>query len=143
MESNKRLIPVVLVALMASLLISSAIFNSCSTSDMERDSAQGAHTVAEESLAEIAGRYEVVAMVTEGRQTTPEDLALLKGKGLTCTITLEADGTGTLNLFGEQTGLTWDEKSISTAEKSMSYTYRDDQLVVVDGDSSLTFSRAA
>ena len=143
MESNKRLIPVVLVALVTSLLISSAIFRSCSTSGMGSGSAQSAHTVAEESLAKMAGRYEIVAMVTEGKQTTPEDLELLKGKGLTCTITLEADGTGTLDLFGEQTSLTWDEKSISTAEKSMSYTYRDDQLIVADGDSSLTFSRAA
>ena len=109
MESNKRLIPVVLVALVASLLISSAIFRSCSTSGMESGSAQSAHTVAEESLAKMAGRYEIVAMVTEGKQTTPEDLELLKGKGLTCT----------------------------------SYTYRDDQLIVADGDSSLTFSRAA
>ena len=78
-------------------------------------------------------------MISEGKETTAEDLSLLKSKGLNCTIVLRADGTGVLDLFGEETNLTWDEKNISTGTKTMPYTRKDDQLTVTDGNSSLTF----
>ncbi len=91
-------------------------------------------------LAERAGTYEVTAMITDGKETPAEDLTLLKSKGLDCILTLADDGTGTVDLFGEKNDLIWDEESISAGGKIMSYTYEDRQIVLVNGNSTLTFT---
>ena len=88
---------------------------------------------------EIAGQYEITAMITKGEETPAEDLALLKSKGLDCTIDLHTDGTGVLVLFGEESDVTWDGNSITASGKTLPYSYEDGQLVVTNGDSSLTF----
>ena len=80
-------------------------------------------------------------LVSEGKETTPEDLALMKDKGLNCTITLKTDGTGVLDLFGDKTDLTWDGSTISTAKKTYRYTFEGDQLTLTEGNSSLSFVR--
>ena len=87
-----------------------------------------------------AGKYELSAMVTEGKETAPEDIELLKKKGLDCTLTLEADGTGILDLFGEETAVTWDEETVSAGDKTMPYIREDKKITLTDGESSLTFS---
>ncbi len=89
--------------------------------------------------AEIAGQYEITAMITKGEETPAEDLALLKSKGLDCTIDLHKDGTGVLVLFGEESDVTWDGNTITASGKTLPYSYNDGQLVVTNGDSSLTF----
>ena len=94
-----------------------------------------------EAVSAIVGQYEITGMVTKGEETSPEDLALLKSKGLSCTIDLKADGTGTLTLFGEESAVTWDEKNIKAAGKTIPYTFKDDQITFTNGDASLTFTR--
>ena len=90
---------------------------------------------------ELPGSYTLSAMVRDGEETPAEDIALLEEKGLDCSLTLEADGSGTLDLFGEEKELAWDEESITTGEKTYQYTLAEGQLVITDGDSSLTFLR--
>ena len=146
----KKLIPVILVILLSLSLVDC----SCSEPAKESESAteSGIATTAEpaaestaeskeEPKADITGQYEITGMITDGKETTAEDLALMKSKGLNCTITLKADGTGVLDLFGEEKALTWDDSTISTAEKQYLYTCEGDQLTVTDKDSSLTFTR--
>ena len=131
MNDKKKRIPVILAAVLV-IMAAMLLMCSCKKADSSRESAEVKTEKTEE-------RYELIAMVSEGEETSAEDLALLKSKGLNCTIVLRADGTGVLDLFGEETNLTWDEKNISTGTKNMPYTRKDDQLTVTDGNSSLTF----
>ncbi len=91
--------------------------------------------------ADIAGHYEIVAMISDGKESSAEDLALMKSRGLSCTIVLNADGTGVLDLFGEESVLTWDAEAITAAGKTMPYMCRYGLLTLINGNSSLTFSR--
>lgn len=127
MNKKKKRIPAILISV---LLIVAVMIVLCSCRKTE---------VSQESVEIKEEAFEIMAMISDGEETTAEDLALLKSKGLNCTIVLRSDGTGILNLFGEETNLTWDEKNISTDTKTMPYTRQDDQLVLKDGNSSLTF----
>lgn len=141
MKKIKALISVMLIALLALLLAACSCTKPETEIEAESTVEESVTEEAEETEADIAGEYEITAMVSDGKETSSEDLELLKSKGLTCTITLESDGTGVLNLFGEESDMTWDEESISTDEKTMTYTFGDQQLTLIDGTSSLTFSR--
>ena len=134
MNDKKKRIPVILAAVLVIMAVMLLIC-SCKKADSSRESAE----IKTEKTDE---RYEIIAMVSDGVETSAEDLALLKSKGLSCTIVLKADGTGVLDLFGEETKLTWDEKNISTDKKTMPYTRKDDQLTITDGNSSLTFLKS-
>ena len=131
MEKKKKRIPVI-VAVVFVIIAAMLMICSCRKADSSREGAEIKTEKTEE-------RYEIIAMISEGKETTAEDLALLKSKGLSCTMVLRSDGTGVLDLFGEETNLTWDEKNISTGTKTMPYTRKDDQLTITDGNSSLTF----
>lgn len=150
-DKLKKLIPVILMAMLSLLLVDC----SCSEPAKESGSVTESETVstpaaAESSTAEsreapgadLAGTYEIVAMVSEGKETTDEDLALMKSKGLNCTLTLEPGGTGVLDLFGEKTELTWDAETISAGGKTYSCTFLEGKLILANGSSSLTFAPA-
>ena len=131
MNEKKKRIPVILAAVLV-IMAAMLLICSCKKADSSRESAEIKTEKTEE-------RYEIIAMVSDGEEATAEDLELLKSQGLNCTIVLRSDGTGVLDLFGEETKLTWDEKNISTDKKTMPYTRKDDQLTLTDGNSSLTF----
>ena len=134
MNDKKKRIPVILAAVLV-IMAAMLLICSCKKADSSQDGAE----IKTEKTDE---RYEIIAMVSDGVETSAEDLALLKSKGLNCTIVLKADRTGVLDLFGEETKLTWDEKNISTDKKTMPYTRKDDQLTITDGNSSLTFLKS-
>ena len=134
MNEKKKRIPVILAAVLV-IMAAMLLICSCKKADSSRESAEIKTEKTEE-------RYEIIAMVSEGEETPAEDLDLLKSQGLSCTIVLRSDGTGVLDLFGEETKLTWDEKNISTDKKTMPYTRKDDQLTITDGNSSLTFMKS-
>lgn len=136
-KTMKKLICVMLEALLILMLGAC----SCAKPQAEIGPEKVADQIQEKQNADIVGRYEITAVVTEGKETADEDLALLKDRGLNCTLDLNPDGTGTLDLFGEERDLTWDNETISTAEKTMPYTIQENQLILTDGDSSLTFSQ--
>lgn len=144
MRRMKILIPVMLAVLLALMPSGCSCAGPAAESETERtaEETEKSRTEKEEIIQEDpAGQYEITEMITDGKATPPEDMALLKGKGLTCTIALYSDGTGVLDLFGEESDMTWNEETISTKEKTMPYTISDEQLILTDGDSSLTFSR--
>ena len=134
MNEKKKRIPVILAAVLV-IMAAMLLICSCKKADSSRESAEIKTEKTEE-------RYEIIAMVSEGEETPAEDLALLKSQGLNCTIVLRSDGTGVLDLFGEETKLTWDEKTISAGKKTMPYTRKDNQLTITDGNSSLTFMKS-
>ena len=86
------------------------------------------------------GSYTLYGMVRDGEETPDDVIALLAEKGLDCSLILEEDGTGTLVLFGEESKLTWDEKTIANDLKSYPYTMEEGRITLTDGDSSVTFA---
>ncbi|MBR3196751.1 MAG: hypothetical protein IKF50_08640 [Clostridia bacterium] len=144
---NKKTSKIWIILIVVLLIALSGVFlvlRSCAASKTERlpevtaaDSAEKQ----ENEITQIPGQYEITEMVTGGKATEAEDLALMKEKGLTCMITLEADGSGVLNLFGEERDLTWDTDTISASGKKMPFVCEGDRLILSDGDSSLTFTR--
>lgn len=95
--------------------------------------------------AEYVGDWEIVGLVQSGQPTSEDDIALMKSFGLTVTLTLNEDGTGSLNLFGTVNDITWDvsgdsatlEMNGSTAE----LTLEDGTLRMVQGEDAITFAR--
>ena len=147
MNRLKKLIPAMLVILLSLLLVDC----SCTKQEVESTPAESTETAAESSARPAestepvqtgpAGEYEISAMVTDGKETSSEDLALMKNKGLNCILVLNSDGTGVLDLFGEKSDLTWDENTVSASGKTYQYTCRDGLLTLTNGTSSLTFTR--
>ena len=146
MNRLKKLMPVILVVLLSLSLVDCSCSEPAAESETESgtaaitDSAAESKAEGEEPKAgDISGVYEITSMITDGEEMPAEDLELLKSKGLNCTITLDPHGTGVLDLFGEETALTWDEAGISTPENKYSYTCEAGQLVITNDNSSLTF----
>ncbi|MBR3344715.1 MAG: hypothetical protein IKG34_11015 [Solobacterium sp.] len=108
------------------------VFSACSGKDSETDVMQ-----------DRAGSYELTSIVRNGQEAPPEDLILLEEKGLSCRIILEKDGSGVLDLFGDQQKVTWDAQSITADGKVRQYTYEDHRLTLTNEDSELTFTRSA
>ena len=109
-----------------------AVFSACAGKDNKTDVMQ-----------DRAGTYELTSIVRNGNETPPEDLALLEEKGLKCGIILEADGSGVLDLFGDQQKVTWDAETITADGKVRQYNCQDDQLTLTSDDSQLTFTRSS
>ena len=76
-----------------------------------------------------------------------ESVELMKTFGLEATLTLAEDETGTLNLFGEETPVTWSAKSSTEGTLSLesmgdaSMKIDDGRLVLEDKGTSMTFKR--
>ncbi len=91
-------------------------------------------------MSERAGLYELSALVSQDKESPAEDLEMMKSKGLVCTLTLEEDGTGVLDLFGEKTEVTWTAEEVSAEGKTIPYTYQDKQIILNEDSSSMTFT---
>ena len=77
-----------------------------------------------------------------------DSIELMKSLGLDVTITLKDDGTGSLNLFGEETDLDWEatsstEGSVSFNGNSAALKLSDGKLILEDSTgSSMTFKKS-
>lgn len=62
-----------------------------------------------EDATNFHGTWELVSGdgETEEDVLAEADVAMLKEYGMTCTLTLNEDGTGNMDLFGEKTEATW------------------------------------
>ena len=78
-----------------------------------------------------------------------ESIALMKSLGLEVTLTLKADDTGTLNLFGEEMAVKWEATSNTEGKISMQDTgdaklkIDGEKLVMSDDKTSMTFAKKA
>lgn len=96
----------------------------------------------------FTGAWEFLYGSQEG--LNKEEIDMAKSLGSNAVMTLNEDGTGTLDLFGDVTNLTWvatnDTDGSVTVEGSnaASMNVKDDQLILSDSsDRTLTFGRAA
>ena len=102
---------------------------------------------AQQTIAGDWTLYEITG--DEASAASPEDVQSLADMGMTVTMTLNEDGTGTMNMFGEQMDLTWETTdsgfSIAIQGDAAPATLTDNGNLSVDaGDgSALVFAPAA
>ena len=90
----------------------------------------------------LAGSYRLIQMVDQEGSDVTEDLEMLGDVGLTVTLELNEDGTGTMNMFSENADITWTETEIVMNGQSIPLTFEDGVLTLADtrgGKSILIF----
>lgn len=86
-----------------------------------------------------AGTYEMTAMSENGQDMT-STVESLKAFGLTATMTIKDDGTGTLSLFGTDYSLTWDDKTVTYGGQAVEYKFDGKTITFGNDETSLTFT---
>ena len=89
---------------------------------------------------ERAGTYYLTGMVSGGEETKTSDLALMEEAGMVAKLVLNEDGTGTMELFGEESTVTWTDQEVLMDGESAVYTWEEGKIVLSDGEDSLTFT---
>ena len=93
----------------------------------------------EQALADTAaGDWELVSMSYSGMTLGKEDL---DNSDITMTLSLQEDGTGTMEYDGSVYELTWDGSSITMDGVADSYTLEDGVLTIANEDSEMVFTR--
>ena len=81
-------------------------------------------------------------MEADGTAYSAEDLQTMKDMGMNVTLTINEDGTASMNVFGEEmTGGSWDETSLTFEGQSIDMSVDGDTLTLSQGDEIMTFSR--
>ena len=110
---------------------------------------KGAVSAADPVVEEADGRVGVYKLVSISEDGESEDLSSLESMGMRCFLVLSDDGTGCLDMFGEQAALRWDDTSLFYVEEdgesgeddATPYTYEDGVLTLTDDENSMTFTR--
>ena len=95
--------------------------------------------------SKFVGSWELISSDAEGMDANA--IETMKSLDLTVTLTLNNDDTGTLDLFGEESDVTWKATNASEGTISMegvgdaNLKFEGDNLVMVDDTSSMTFAK--
>jgi hypothetical protein len=86
-----------------------------------------------------AGSYKLTGYVENGEE---QDLSALEELGMVFYLVLDEDGTGYMDVVGEQTNLKWDENTFTDEDGAASqYTYENGVLKLSTEDGEMTFTR--
>lgn len=86
------------------------------------------------------GKYTMTGMEENGEATSQEDLDLLTSLGLTVTLEIKEDGTGILDLFGEQVEFEWDADNLTVDGSKQPYTFDGKTLIMETNETKMTFT---
>ena len=92
------------------------------------------------------GPYSLIALVSEEEGDITEQLELLSSMGLAPTLSIDEEGKGTLDLFGEQTDILFDFEAMTARaedddETVMTFTYENGIITFEEEGNSMTFKR--
>ena len=85
-------------------------------------------------MKKMAGKYELVEMSENDKSYNKEELAKLKEYGITFTLELKEDGTGTIELYGQSSNVKYDENNITIDEDTASYSVDDNYKITIEKD---------
>lgn len=96
----------------------------------------------------FVGYWELTAMTASDGTDGAETLSLMASLGLTTSLTLNEDGTATLDMFGDKSTGTWTATSatvasVDTGNGTIDFTLSGDKLTAKDGEDSLTFTKGS
>ena len=83
----------------------------------------------------LTGKYELVDIVSDGESQT-SSMELLKAFGMSAEMELRSDKTGTMSMYGEDTDVKWDDKTITSDGESAEYSFKDNKLTIKSKDGS-------
>ena len=92
---------------------------------------------------DLTGKYELIDMKANDNAISQSDIEKMKKLGLTVTLEMREDGTGTLNMFGEKKKLTYNEKKITVEGDSADYTFEDEKLTFKENGEEMVFERVS
>ncbi|MBR2791025.1 MAG: hypothetical protein IKD70_10535 [Eggerthellaceae bacterium] len=87
------------------------------------------------------GTYSLYELQSPTEPVTHETVQMMEAFGLTASLVLNEDGTGSLVLFGAPVDITWDAKGISYQGSKVSYEYEDGTIILSTGEEKMIFKR--
>ena len=100
----------------------------------------------EEQISDFSGTWNLES-VKNTAQDTPEDIMdQLKQSGLSYQLILQNNGTGTLDLAGTKSNLTWDtnsdnEATIISEDKEIKINLKEEKITLIEDDMQMVFSK--
>lgn len=96
------------------------------------------------STKNVQGMYELVEIVSDTHAMTTEELDKLKEDNLVVTLELKEDGSGTMNVFGDNQNISYnaEEEYIEFGGERLKYTYDGVKFVIAQADESLVFLKS-
>ncbi len=102
-------------------------------------------TAAADDAEEVCGTYTMISAFSEEDGDLSETIQIMNNMGMTSTLTVNADGSGLLNLFGEEHVLQFDFAggtfTSDDEEEALPYRYEDGQITIGDESNSFVFSK--
>lgn len=93
-------------------------------------------------VSTMAGKYKLVEMTAEGESYGEEELTALEAFGMTITLELREDGTGVMDIYGEQSELTYDSQNITVDGEKTPFTKSGDKITFEQDDTKMVFEKA-
>lgn len=92
---------------------------------------------------DLSGDWQLLRIDSEENPVTEEEMELVRSFGMDILLHLNADGTGTLDLFSEVSDLTYDTKEmkVTIAGYTSDMTYKDELLSIIEETGSMVFTR--
>ena len=84
--------------------------------------------------------YHLVAMQSTGQVVGTDQVAMLDTLGMSSSLQLNSDGTGTLVLYGEATEIAWEDNAVILEGEKISFDQTEDFIVLFEDDAYLIFS---
>ena len=97
-------------------------------------------TVKKESI-NLVGSYELIEIKVDTISYTEEDLKTLKTYGMTVTLELKEDKTGSMNLFGQLNNLKYDEEYVYSEEEKLKISMKKDILELSKDEAYMKFKK--
>ena len=101
-------------------------------------------TAAADDAEDVCGSYTLISAISEEDGDLSETIQIMNNLGMTSTLTVNADGSGLLDLFGEEHALQFDfaaETFTSDDGEELPYHYEDGQITIGDESNSFVFSK--
>lgn len=93
------------------------------------------------SKASPAGTYTLTAMTENGEPLSQEDLDMLSSLGLSVSLIMNEDGTGSIQLFGEEKAFTWKGTTLTMDGVDQEFEFDGTTIIIKDEGSELTFTK--
>ena len=127
----------------SALLFATTLLLTACGSGSKNANGEGAGTAAETAQENpLAGNYAIVE-TTGADGLTPETVEIMKMNDLTISLTIEEDGSGILDLFGETTALSVDATDMQMTMDDQTYpiTVEGDKLTIRQENGDMIFQR--
>ena len=89
---------------------------------------------------DISGTYELTGLEENGEDQS-SSISLYNALGLTFSLELKSDHTGTISVFGQSNDLTYDRNKMKYEDSEVEYTYKDGAITLETESVKLIFTK--